>query len=63
MESLPSRLRPALFHDRDGVINFEKNYDYRIENFEFNAGIFDLCCTNINRNMPIVVAIHQARIG
>ena len=32
----------ALFLDRDGVINKEKNYLYKIEDFEFNKGIFDL---------------------
>jgi hypothetical protein len=33
----------ALFLDRDGIINVEKNYVYRIEDFEFVPGIFDLC--------------------
>jgi len=30
----------ALFLDRDGVINIEKDYLYKIEDFEFIDGIF-----------------------
>ena len=33
----------ALFLDRDGVINVKKNYLYKIKDFEFNKGIFELC--------------------
>ena len=33
----------ALFLDRDGIINIEKNYVYEIKNFDFVEGIFDLC--------------------
>jgi len=33
----------ALFLDRDGVINIEKKYLYKIKDFEFINGIFDLC--------------------
>lgn len=32
----------ALFLDRDGTINVEKNYVFRIEDFEFREGIFEL---------------------
>ena len=63
MESPPSRLRPALFLDRDGVINVEKNYVHCIEDFEFLDGIFDLCRVASERNMPIVVVTNQAGIG
>lgn len=30
--------RPALFLDRDGVINVDRNYVYRVEDFEWIAG-------------------------
>ena len=63
MESPSSRLRPALFLDRDGVINVEKNYVHRIEDFEFLDGIFGLCRAAAERNMPIVVVTNQAGIG
>lgn len=63
MESPPSRFRPALFLDRDGVINVEKNYVHHIEDFEFLDGIFDLCRAASKSNMPIVVVTNQAGIG
>lgn len=63
MESPPSLLRAALFLDRDGVINVEKKYVHRIEDFEFFDGIFDLCRAAEERNMPIVVVTNQAGIG
>ncbi len=56
-------LRPALFLDRDGVINAEKNYVHCAEDFEFIDGIFDLCRAAAGRCMPIVVVTNQAGIG
>nr|WP_201768467.1 hypothetical protein [Lebetimonas sp. JH292] len=32
----------AAFLDRDGVINIDKNYVHKIEDFEFKEGIFEL---------------------
>lgn len=34
-------MQKAVFLDRDGVINIEKNYLYKIEDFEFIDGVFD----------------------
>ena len=34
-------MNKGLFLDRDGVINLEKNYLYKIEDFEFFDGIFN----------------------
>lgn len=56
-------MRPALFLDRDGVINVEKNYVYRIEDFEFIDGIFELCKTAQKMGYAIVVVTNQAGIG
>ena len=53
---------PALFLDRDGVINVEKNYLYRIEDFEFIEGIFDLCRFFQDRGYKIVVVTNQSGI-
>lgn len=55
--------RPALFLDRDGVINAEKDYVNRIEDFEFIDGIFDLCRSAVAVGMAVVVVTNQAGIG
>jgi D-glycero-D-manno-heptose 1,7-bisphosphate phosphatase len=39
MNRTDSAGRPAVFLDRDGTINVEKNYLYRIEDFQFIAGV------------------------
>ncbi|MCS6786541.1 MAG: HAD family hydrolase [Thiobacillaceae bacterium] len=56
-------MSPALFLDRDGVINVEKNYVHRIEDFEFMPGIFELCDTARSLGLTLVVVTNQAGIG
>lgn len=53
----------ALFLDRDGVINVDRHYVYRIEDFEFVDGIFELCATARARGFRLVVVTNQAGIG
>lgn len=55
--------RKALFLDRDGVINVEKNYVCRIEDFEFLPGIFDLCTLAMRLGYRLVIITNQAGIG
>lgn len=56
--------QPALFLDRDGVINHDgAGYTHRIEDFAFRDGIFDLCGTAQARGMALVVVTNQAGIG
>lgn len=55
--------RPALFLDRDGVINVDKHYVHRPEDFEFVEGIFDLCGNAARDGMALVVVTNQAGIG
>ncbi len=54
---------PALFLDRDGVINVDRGYVYRREDFEFIPGIFELvrCAGELHR--PVVVVSNQSGIG
>ncbi len=54
---------PALFLDRDGVINVEKNYLHKIEEFEFIEGIFDLCLKYQNLGYKIIVVTNQSGIA
>ena len=52
----------ALFLDRDGVINVEKNYLHKIEDFEFIDGIFELCRHYQQQGFLIVVVTNQSGI-
>ena len=53
----------ALLLDRDGVINTEKGYVHRRQDFHFREGIFDLCrAAQILRYLPVVVT-NQAGIA
>ncbi|MCY9664836.1 HAD family hydrolase [Paenibacillus alginolyticus] len=56
-------MNKALFLDRDGVINVEKNYVYKIEDFEFVNGIFELAKHFVNSGYLIIVITNQAGIG
>ena len=53
----------ALFLDRDGVINIEKNYVHKVEDFEFVPGIFELCQAALDQSYLIFVVTNQAGIG
>ena len=56
-------MKRALFLDRDGIINEDKRYVHRIEDFQFVDGIFDLCRAAIKAGMVIIVVTNQAGIG
>ena len=53
----------ALFLDRDGVINIEKEYLYKKEDFEFINGIFELCNYYQKLGYKIVVVTNQSGIA
>ncbi len=53
----------ALFLDRDGVINVDKNYLYKIEEVEFVAGIFELCRHYQALGYLIIVVTNQSGIA
>ena len=53
----------ALFLDRDGTINVEKNYVYKIVDFEFRNGIFELVQDFYIRGYLIFVITNQAGIA
>ncbi len=55
--------KKALFLDRDGVINIEKNYLHKIEEFEFIDGIFDLCKKYQDLGYLIVIVTNQSGIA
>lgn len=53
----------ALFLDRDGVINIDKGYVHRIEDFEFVPGIFEFCQRAEQKGFAIFVVTNQSGIG
>ncbi|MCU0984855.1 MAG: HAD family hydrolase [Acetobacteraceae bacterium] len=55
--------RPALFLDRDGIINEDLGYVHRIEEFRFRSGIFALCAAAQAQELALVVVTNQAGIG
>lgn len=56
-------MRPALFLDRDGVINYDRNYVYRIEDFKFLPGIFDTVKIAHRLGLKVIVITNQAGIA
>jgi len=56
-------MQKALFLDRDGVINIEKDYLHKIEDFEFIDGIIELCHYYMHHNYLIVVVTNQSGIA
>ena len=57
-------LSPALFLDRDGVINVDRGYVHRVEDVEFVAGIFELARFAVTElHCPVVVVSNQSGIG
>jgi D-glycero-D-manno-heptose 1,7-bisphosphate phosphatase len=54
---------PALFLDRDGVINLDFGFVSEIKNFKFNSGIFELCKFFMELNFKIIIITNQSGIG
>jgi D-glycero-D-manno-heptose 1,7-bisphosphate phosphatase len=56
--------RSALFLDRDGVINVDRGYVHRPDQFEFITGIFELARFAVNDlGWNLVVVTNQSGIG
>jgi len=53
----------ALFLDRDGIINVDHGYVYKIDDFEFVDGIFDLVKIFVDTGYLIFVVTNQSGIG
>lgn len=54
---------PAVFLDRDGVINIEKNYLFKVSEFEFIGDVFDNCRRFNSLGYRIVIVTNQAGIA
>ena len=53
----------AVFLDRDGVINVEKNYLHKIEDFEFIDGVFDSLVHLQKLQYKFFIITNQSGIG
>ncbi len=56
-------MQKALFLDRDGVVNVEKKYLFKIEDFEFIDGIIELCKYYISNGYMIFIVTNQSGIA
>jgi D-glycero-D-manno-heptose 1,7-bisphosphate phosphatase len=56
-------MEKAIFLDRDGVINVEKNYLYKIEDFEFVKGVIEALLYLQNLGYKLFVITNQSGIG
>lgn len=56
-------MRKALFLDRDGTVNVEKNYLWRPEEFELLPGILELVRAARERGYAAVVCTNQSGIA
>jgi D-glycero-D-manno-heptose 1,7-bisphosphate phosphatase len=55
--------KKALFLDRDGVINIDYGYVYKIEDFDFYDGIFDILRYFQKRDYYIFIVTNQSGIA
>ena len=56
-------LSPALFLDRDGIINEDKGYVHKISDFIFKEGIFQIVKKANDNNYRVVIVTNQSGIG
>ena len=52
--------RPAIFLDRDGVINQERDYVHKIDEFHFIDGVFDACREMSKVGYRLIIITNQA---
>lgn len=55
--------KKALFLDRDGVVNKEKDYVHKVEDFIFIENIFETCLLFQSLGYEIFIVTNQAGIG
>lgn len=60
---MPAAGRKALFLDRDGVINVDKGYVFRVADFDFIDGVFEACAGAQALGYALVVISNQSGIA
>ena len=56
-------MKKALFLDRDGIINIDHGYVWRIEEFQFSEGIFELMRLFQEKGYLLFILTNQSGIG
>lgn len=56
-------MNKAIFLDRDGTINIEKNYLYKVEDFEFIPGVVDALKVLQNLGYRLIIITNQSGIA
>jgi len=54
---------PAVFLDRDGVINYDDDYVYKIDDYRFIPDVFAACQLFIKKGYKLIVITNQAGIA
>ncbi|GGA91188.1 D,D-heptose 1,7-bisphosphate phosphatase [Neiella marina] len=58
-----SSLKPAVFLDRDGVINRDTGYTHKLDELEILAGVADGCRQLIAAGLELVIVTNQSGIA
>jgi len=53
----------VVFLDRDGIVNEDIGYIYKIDEFKFMDGIFEICQRFINNGYSIIIVTNQSGIA
>ena len=56
-------MKKALFLDRDGVVNEDRGYVFRQEDFQFKDGIFTLCREAKSKGYLVIIITNQSGIA
>ena len=56
-------MKRAVFLDRDGVINIDKNYVHKIEDFEFIKGVKEALKHFLDAGYTLIIITNQSGIG
>jgi D-glycero-D-manno-heptose 1,7-bisphosphate phosphatase len=62
-ERVPHPLRPALFLDRDGVLNVDRGYVHRWENFHWIPGAREAVAAFNRAGWLVIVVTNQSGVG
>lgn len=58
-----AQMKKAVFLDRDGTLNVEKDYLYKIEDFEFIPGVPEALCRLKAAGFLLIVVTNQSGVG